>query len=369
MFRAPHKKVLVVDDVMMNRLILEDILADDYEVDSAGSGREALEILKDHASDYGVLLLDLIMDDIDGFGVLEQMEAWGIVDKLPVIVITAESSEEIENKSLDMHAMDFIRKPFEPSVVTRRVRNVYDLFEYKNNLEGIVEDQTQEIREKAERIQLFNENMINVLGMMVEYRNSESGQHVYRVKAYTELVCNELMKSYPEYGLAPEDVERIASASVLHDLGKIAISDTILLKPGRFTPEEFEIMKKHTVLGDELISKVKGAWDDDFALVARQICRHHHERYDGKGYPDGLVGEDIPIAAQVVSLADVYDALVTDRVYKAAYTPEVAYNMIQNGECGTFSPKILKCFEKLRVQFEEVRKTNQEEIIDVKSFL
>lgn len=285
------------------------------------------------------------------------MSEWGLIDKVPVIVISAEDSEETENRTLDLHAIDFIRKPFEPSVVRRRVRNVYDLFEYKNNLEGIVDDQTRALREQAERIQAFNDNMVDVLGMVVEYRHSESGQHVHRVKLYTELLCRQLMNDYPEYGLTEEDVKRIGQASVLHDLGKIAIPDSVLLKPGRLTDEEYEQIKLHTVLGDELIGRIKGAWDDDFAHAAREICRHHHERYDGKGYPDALKGEAIPISAQAVSVADVYDALVTDRVYKAAYTPDEAYAMIQNGECGTFSPKLLSCLAKLRSQFEEVRQS------------
>lgn len=358
MFRAPHKKVLVVDDVPMNCMILKDILSDDYVVETAGGGKEALNIITKRGPEFGVMLLDIMMPDMDGYEVLERMAGLDLLDKIPVIVITAETSEETENKILDLHAIDFIRKPFEASVVRRRVRNIYDLFEYKNNLEGIVDDQTKTLREQAERIQLYNDNMIDLLGMVVEYRHSESGQHVYRVKAYTELLCRQLMKDFPEYGLDDEQIKRIADASVLHDLGKIAVPDNILLKPGRLTDEEYEQMKNHTVLGDELVSQVKGAWDDDFAAVVHQICRSHHERYDGRGYPDGLAGDEIPIAAQAVSIADVYDALVTDRVYKAAYTPEEAYTMIQNGECGTFSPKLLQCLAEVRPQFEEVRRKN-----------
>lgn len=348
------KKVLIVDDAPMNRAILEDILSEDYEVETTDNGQSALDIIEERHAEFGIMLLDLMMEGVDGFQVLERMNEWGTLDTLPVIVISAEDSEETENKTLDLHASDFIRKPFDASVVRRRVHNVYDLYEYKNNLEQLVSDQTHEIREQADCIQAFNDNMVDLLGMVVEYRHSESGQHVHRVKTYTELLCRQLQKDYPEYGLDEEQIERIAQASVLHDLGKIAIADSILLKPGRLTDEEFAQMKQHTVLGDELVGEVKGAWDAEFAKTVHEICRHHHERYDGRGYPDGLKGEEIPIAAQAVSIADVYDALVTDRVYKAAYTPEEAYNMIQNGECGTFSPKLLKCLEELRGQFEEV---------------
>lgn len=354
MSKLHRKKVLIVDDALLNRSILQDILSDDFEVEALDNGADALKVLKERHDEFGIMLLDLRMDGVDGFQVLEQMNEWKMLDTLPVIVISAEDSEETENRTLDLHATDFIRKPFDASVVLRRVNNTYDLYSYKNNLESLVSEQTKEIREQNARIQAFNENMVELLGMVVEYRHSESGQHVHRVKAYTELLCKCLQEDYPEYKLTDSQIERIGSASVLHDLGKIAIPDNILLKPGRLTEDEFNQMKQHTVLGDELVGQVKGAWDEDFAKTVHEICRHHHERYDGRGYPDGLKGEDIPIAAQAVSVADVYDALVTDRVYKAAYTPDEAYNMIQNGECGTLSPKLLKCLEKLRPTFEAI---------------
>lgn len=355
------RKVLVVDDAFMNRVMLEDMLSDSYDVEAVEDGSDALERLEDHPLDYGIVLLDLNMPKVSGFAVLEKMTEWELIDKIPVIVITGDESYETEMHALALGATDFVRKPFDARVVSHRVKNTFDLFAYKHNLEDLVAEQTKDLRksnkllrEQADRIQQFNENTIDLLGMVVEYRHTESGQHVQRVKAYTELLCKCIKENYPEYGLTDDDVFRIAQASVLHDLGKIAIPDSVLLKPGRLTDDEYNQMKNHTIYGYELVSQIKGAWDDDFATIVRQICRHHHERYDGKGYPDGLAGEDIPIAAQAVSVADVYDALVTDRVYKAAYTPEVAYNMIQNNECGVFSPKLMKCLELVRPEFEEI---------------
>lgn len=358
-------KVLIVDDSAINRMMLEDILKDDFKLELACDGEEALVALNERPDEFGVVLLDLNMPKVTGFEVLKDMSEKKLLEKIPVIVISADASEGSENTSLDMRATDYIRKPFDGRSVLFRVKNIYDLYSYKRNLERRINDRTQELRaankklrEQAKQIQEFNENTIDLLGMVVEYRHSESGQHIQRVKTYTELLGHEMMKRYPQYGLTAEDVDRIADASVLHDLGKIAIPDAIMLKPGRLTDEEYEEMKLHTVKGDELAGNVKGAWDDEFGAVVHQICRHHHERYDGRGYPDGLKGDEIPIAAQLVSVADVYDALVTDRVYKKAYTPEVAFNMIQNNECGVFSPQLMDCLSALKDKFEAVATSN-----------
>lgn len=351
-------KVLIVDDSAMNREMLEDILMDDFKIETASDGKEALDILSSRADEIGIVLLDLNMPNVSGFDVLDQMNTWRLLEKIPVIIISADDSVLTESRTLDLRATDYIRKPFDGRAVLLRVKNIYDLYSYKRNLERRIDDQTKELREYAERVEQFNENTIELLGTVVEYRHSESGQHIRRVKTYTELLANELMKRYPNYGLTEDDVERIANASVLHDLGKIAIPDSVMLKPGRLTPEEYEEMKRHTIAGDELAGMVKGAWDDEFGVIVHQICRHHHERWDGRGYPDGLAGDDIPIAAQIVSVADVYDALVTDRVYKKAYKPNEAFEMICNGECGTFSPYILDCLKALKDEFAAVATQN-----------
>ena len=196
--------------------------------------------------------------------------------------------------------------------------------------------------------------MIDILGTVVEYRNLESGQHIERVKGYTKLLAEQLMKDYPEYGLTSDKVSVITSASALHDIGKIAIPDAILMKPGKLTQEEFEYMKSHTTKGGEILNSIKNVWDEEYGKVSYEICRHHHERYDGRGYPDGLKGEQIPLSAQIVSIADVYDALVNERVYKSAFSKEKAFQMIVTGECGVFSPKLLDCFWNARRAFERL---------------
>lgn len=226
-------------------------------------------------------------------------------------------------------------------------------------LEEKVQAQTETLRKQykvlqlqAERLHQSNEKIIDILGTVVEYRNLESGEHINRVKGFTKILAAKLMEEYPEYGLTPVSVDMISSASALHDIGKIAIPDHILLKPGRLTAEEFEYMKSHTTRGCDILKSIEGVWDDSYGKLSYEICRHHHERYDGKGYPDSLKGEEIPIAAQIVSVADVYDALVTERVYKSAYSKDEAFHMIINGECGMFSPKLLECFRHVRKDFE-----------------
>lgn len=356
-----RNKVLIVDDVELNREILTEILGDDYPVIEADNGKTALKMLQEYRDEIAVLLLDLIMPEMDGFAVLEMMKKHALLDKIPVLVISGESSVKAEKQCFDYGVSDFIRKPFDNTLVRRRVKNVTDLFLYKNNLEEKVQQQTETLRKQyrllqlqAERLRESNNKIIDVLGTVVEGRDLESGEHVQRVKDYTRILAKQLMEDYPEYGLTQERVDVITAASALHDIGKIAIPDHILLKPGKLTDEEFECMKSHTTRGSEIISKIRGVWDEEYGKTSYEICRHHHEKYDGRGYPDGLKGDEIPISAQIVSIADVYDALVNERVYKRAFSKDQAFHMIVTGECGVFSPKLLECFRRVRKEFEQL---------------
>lgn len=361
MIAAKENKVLVVDDAETNRELLNAILEDDYEVEMAEDGQAALSLLEDHSDDIDAILLDLQMPKADGFYVINAMKANDWMGKIPVLIISSERSVDVENECFQLGVSDFIHKPFEPSLVKNRVKNTVDLFAYKNELEAKVEAQTQELRkqnerlaDQAERLKETNDRIIEILGTVVECRNLESGEHVKRVKGFTRVLAYQIMKDYPEYELDEEKVEMISAASALHDVGKIAIPDAVLLKPGRFTDEEFELMKTHTIKGCELLDQIKGIWEDEYQKTSYEICRHHHERYDGRGYPDKISGDDIPISAQIVSVADVYDALVCERVYKAAYPKDQAFQMILNGECGTFSPKLMEAFKKVKEEFEKL---------------
>ncbi len=353
--------ILVVDDIEMNRDMLRMILESDYSVMEAENGKQALDIImreKDHLS---AILLDLIMPEVDGFGVMQQLKDREIMGKIPVLVISGDTSIEVENRCFDFGVSDFIAKPFNNFIIKQRVKNVVGFFEYKNELEAKVEEQTgvlrkayRTLRMQTDQLKRRNEEIIDMLGTVVEYRNLESGEHIQRVKGYTRILAERAMKEYPEYGLTQEVIDTIVAASALHDVGKITIPDKILLKPGRLTKDEFEYMKSHTIRGCELLDAIKNNWSGKSMEASYEICRHHHERYDGKGYPDGLAGEDIPLSAQLVSIADVYDALVNERCYKDAYSTQEAFRMIVNGECGVFSPKLMEVFRMARADFEKL---------------
>lgn len=345
-------KVLIVDDVELNRDMLVDALCDEYEILTASSGEQALELLEVHREEIDLVLLDLVMPGMDGFSVMTAMRERNWLKDTPVIVITGEHSRQIEKQSLDNGASDFIRKPLDNYVVRQRVKNTAELFCYKRSLEKQVERQTAVLKRQARKIEQNNEKIIDVLGTVVEYRNLESGEHIKRVKEFTRILAGSVREHCPEYGLTEAMVELISAASPLHDIGKIIIPDHVLLKPGKLTKEEFDLMKTHTSGGGEILQHIEGAWDGEYGRVCYEICRWHHERFDGRGYPDGLKGDEIPISAQIVSVADVYDALVSKRVYKDAFSLEEAFRMIIAGQCGTFSPKLMEAFQAVRDQFE-----------------
>ncbi len=344
------EKILIVDDEKMNRALLKHIFDEQYEVLEAANGEEANALIDEHIDDLQVVFLDLMMPVLDGFGVLKHISDCYYTNRLPVILITGEATDESDEKAYDYGVSDIIYKPFAPRVVMRRTRNIIDLYKSRYEMEQTLEERTQKLVESERKLRTNNEFLINALSSVVEFRSLESGEHIRRVKEFTKVLLKYLVQYYPEYNLTDDDVDAIVRASALHDIGKIAIPDSILLKPGKLTPAEFEVMKTHSIYGAELLEKYKQD-ENKFYRYCYEICRHHHERYDGKGYPDCLKGEEIPISAQVVSLVDVFDALISKRIYKEAYTHDYAIQLIKSGECGEFSPKILDCFELARAEF------------------
>lgn len=346
--------ILIVDDQEVNRAILSILFSDTHKILEAEDGSRAIEILKADSERIAVVLLDILMPGIDGFGVLEYMKKEDLMKSIPVIFVTGASDKdnELRGRGYEMGVSDFIQKPFDPHIVRRRVSNLIDLYYHKNHLEEQVEAQTLEIQKKNEHLREMNYRIIDTLGTIVEFRNLESGNHIFRVRSYTKVLLSYVKRDYPEYKLTDEVCEQIAQASAMHDVGKISIPDSILLKPGKLTVEEFEIMKTHTTKGCEIIEKISSVDDERFIRCCYEIARGHHEKYDGGGYPDGLKGDEIPLSAQVVSIADMYDALVSDRVYKKAFSKDKAYSMIMNGECGALNPKLLECFTHARMEFE-----------------
>lgn len=303
------------------------------------------------------MLLDLVMPVMDGFELLRRMNDMGLISAIPVFIITAEDDVEAHKKAYDWGAVDVIRKPYMPQFIKRRIRNVIELYRMREQLLVIVEEQefrleeqTKRLRQQTNKLMAINSSIIEMLATTIEFRDCESGEHVRRIRTMTLLLTRHYIQKHPECGIAADQLTPIADAAVLHDIGKIAIPDSILCKPGRLTPEEFTIMKEHTVRGCEILEQIPHLLDSNLYRYCYDICRHHHERWDGKGYPDGLRGDEITVWAQVVSLADVYDALVSERVYKAAYSHEEAVGMILNGECGVFNPEILECFREVEAE-------------------
>lgn len=353
--------ILVVDDIELNRAMLCELFRGRYTLVEAANGREALESVERYGTDIAVILLDVVMPVINGLQVLEAMRQRGWTGMLPVILITAESSDETFLRGYSLGVSDIINKPFNPDIVRRRVENIIELYDHKRRLEDMIQDQLTVLDRQAQKLKQTNNFVIDTLSTVVEFRNGESGYHIERIRTITRILLEALSNRYEEYHFSAETIETIASASAMHDIGKIAIPDSVLLKPGRLTPEEFEIMKTHTIRGCEILQSLNYAQDEEYYNYCYEICRHHHERWDGAGYPDHLHGDQISIWAQVVSLADVYEALISERVYKPPYSHEDAVSMILHGECGAFNPKLLLCFTEvadlLRQHVQSVEKT------------
>ena len=325
--------ILITDDSPLNRQLLADILGDRYEYLYAENGVRALEVLS-RRFDVDLLLLDINMPRLDGFGVLEALSRR--CAELPVVVISAEGDDSFIQRAYDLGVTDYLTRPFNTTVVRRRVSNILAVYARQKHLVRLAEEQVLQ-REQT------NSALISILSHVLESKNRESGAHILHVRTITDLLLRQLLAITDRYPLTLADVSRISTLSALHDIGKIGIPDEILNKPGRLTPEEFGVIKRHPVIGDELLRDMPVNQDGPLMRTAHEICRWHHERWDGRGYPDGLKGDDIPISAQVVALADVYDALTSDRCYKAAYSHETAVAMILNGECGAFNPLLLDC--------------------------
>ena len=332
------QKILIADDSEMNRELLAAILEEEYEIIQVNDGVQAVDCLQRHAEEISLLLLDIVMPHMDGFEVLSYMNKEHWIDSIPVVIISSENSPIYIKRGYDLGATDFIEKPFDANMVLRRSANAILLGAKQRRMTSIVSNQIYE-REKSSKL------MINILSHIVEFRNGESGLHVLHIQTITEMLLRQLVqKENNRYALSKEQIRMITTASALHDIGKISIPDEILNKPGRLTAEEFAVIKGHSMAGANMLSELPlDQKEEPLVKTAYEICRWHHERYDGGGYPDGLKGEEIPVSAQVVALADVYDALTSERCYKDAYSHEKAIEMILAGQCGAFNPLMLEC--------------------------
>ncbi len=344
---ATHKyKILIVDDSEMNREILSSILGDEFDILEAADGKECISVIRKYGRDIALVLLDIVMPEMDGFEVLEFMNKHEWIDDIPVIMISSEDSAASVKKAYEMGVSDYINRPFDVEVVHRRVFNTIKLYAKQRRLIALITNQVYE-KEKNNRI------LIEILSQIVEFRNGESGHHVLNVNIITGILLEQLTQITDKYNISWSDRLIITTAASLHDIGKIGIDEKILNKAGRLTPQEIEKIKEHTVIGASILENMELFKDEELVKIAYQICRWHHERYDGRGYPDGLKGEEIPVSAQVVALADVYDALVSRRVYKKSYSHEEAMKMILGGECGAFNPVLLQCLTEAQDKIKE----------------
>ena len=339
-------QILLVDDSKMNRMLLREILGDGYHILEAENGQECLETLRAEAGNIALVLLDINMPGMDGFEVLKAMNANHTIEDTPVIMISSEDSDAAIRRSYELGASDYVNRPFDARIVYRRVSNTIKLYAKQRRLVQMVSDQ---IRARENNTDM----LVGVLSHIVEFRNGESGAHVRHIRIITELLLHRLLEISSRYSITAEQQDMIPLASALHDIGKIGIDEKILNKPGKLTPEEFKVIQTHSMLGAKMLHDLDGFAEQPLLQTAYEIARWHHERWDGRGYPDGLRGDEIPISAQLVSLADVYDALTSERCYKKAFSHEKAVQMILNGECGAFNPLLLQCLTDIQADLKE----------------
>lgn len=344
-----HNKIILMDSHDEDHSILVKILNENYVVTEVTDNSQILDLIGRDA-DIAAILADYAIMRSDDFSLAKMIRQNNQYDRIPVITVSRDTSDDLGNNLSRYEIAECICAPFDSGLIKIRIKNIIKLYQYQNTMKK----QHRLLKLQSDRLMKNNETIIDALGDIVEYRNVESGEHIRRVKEYTKILATEAMKSFPEFGLTPERVSVIVTASPLHDIGKIALPDKILMKPGRLTDQEFEYIKSHTISGCEILDNMKGVWSEEYAKVCKEICHSHHERYDGSGYPDGLRGSEIPLSAQIVSIADVYDALTNERVYKDAIPKDHAFRMIINGECGIFSPKLMECLRNVRTEFENV---------------
>ena len=348
--------ILIVDDIEINRMILRETLQDDYNIIEAANGSETFKILFEDEILPTIVLLDIMMPGIDGFQVLERMKNSNETKNIPVLFITAADSVETESQGLKKGAADYITKPFNHDIVRARVDNHVNLARYRHNLEQLVS-------KKAAEVTRTYEQTLEVLATIIEYRSLESGAHIRRTNLLTEAVVSKMLTidSFRQL-LMSESIHSMIKASALHDIGKIGISDSILLKPGKLTRDEFDIIKTHTDIGKEIIDSISSTLPDSdmYLKYAKEICHYHHERWDGKGYPCGLEGDAIPISARIVSIVDVYDALVSPRCYKAAYPHDISLNIIMEGRGTQFDPYITDILPDIASLMQNIEESHRD---------
>lgn len=358
---SSRETILIVDDSEINRAILANIFSAEYDIIEAEDGQEGLAIIHAQPPGLSAILLDVVMPHVNGIEVLHTLHQNGLTRKIPAFLITADVNSTTMREAYELGVMDVIFKPVVPYIVRRRVNSVVELFRARRKLSAQVQRQREELLLQTQQLAEMGMGMVEALATAIEFRSDESGEHVRRIR---DITCYLLRTTPLGEGLSETEIDLIGVGAITHDVGKISIPDAVLNKPGRLTPEEFELMKSHTVKGAELLTKIPQMREHSAYRYARDIALHHHERWDGRGYPDGLAGDETPIWTQIVSLADVYDALVSKRCYKDAFSADTAVNMILDGQCGAFNPRLLEHFVKAEPVLRKLYHTPEGEQTD-----
>ena len=353
-----RKTVLIADEERLGSELLKQIFQNDYDILVVEDGKQTLQTVLQKENEIALIFLDWNLPLMSGYQVLQILQSKEITERIPIMITTAKEEGQIELMAYSMGAMAVLKKPYAAAVVRKRAVRMIELYAHMGKLQDTVLEQEKELKEKHSQLNIFYEKLLDGISTIVEYRSPESERHVKRVKGFTKIMAEVYKTLYPEAELSKEQIEILVRASAIHDIGKIAIPDSILLKPAKLTEEERQVMMSHTTRGCEVLSLLADIQEEEQYKVSYEVCRYHHERHDGKGYPDGLVGDEIPLSARIVSLTDVYDSLVSERIYKKPYDKDTAYHMIMNGECGSFSPDILHCFEKARKLLEHFSDSN-----------
>lgn len=347
------KSILIIEDDEASRELLRNLFENEYDILMAEDGKTGISYVATHLQSLAAILVSLVMPAMNGYQILQILHSKKISEKIPVILLAAQKNTQIELACYSLGAAAILAKPLVAQTVHLRVTRAIETNQKAEALADTITTMKAELSYQQKRMNQYYDRLLEAISSLVESRNLEAVEHVRRIKGFTEIIAKTYMKLFPEKGLTPAKINMIVQASALHDIGKIAISDAILLKPGRLTEDERNVMKSHTTKGCEILNFLKDVQDLEQHNIAYEICRHHHERHDGGGYPDGLRGNQIPLSAQFVSIADVYDALVSERPYKKPYDKDTAYHMIMAGECGAFNPELLQCLETAREEMED----------------
>lgn len=342
---AERESILIVEKDGDDRKQLEQLLADEYEIVAVDDGKQALSEMYKRRNELAAVVLDWEIPIVNAYQILQVMQSRRMMEDMQVYITTAEVGSGLERKVYGLDVKAVICKPYEDVVVRRQMLDRLKEEAERRRLQQELNKNKKLVEGSQKKLDSFYDSLLDAIGIFMEYRVSESDRHVKRIKGFSRIMAVAYRNQFPTDGLGESEVNRIVRGSAIHDIGKVAIPDSILLSPAKLTEDERQIMRSHTTRGEEIMQLLKDVQDEEQFRVSCEICRWHHERYDGSGYPDGLEGDEIPLSAQIVAIVDVYDELVSERIYKKPYDKETACRMIMNGECGAFAPKLLQCFE------------------------